>query len=170
MTFSASVAASRQRVRADVRLLYTHSDRLASRLIAGFDSGGVSHGGIEFPDHQPGWVLDTTFAHRGVCWWPRSAWESMHGRRLVDDISVSLPDESAAYAWACEQEGKPYDWTAIFGMALLRDWQDEDSWYCFELQIAAAIKGGRIMATRPAEIGGRLSRELAHAWAGARDA
>lgn len=147
-----------------MRLLYTHSNKLAARLIAGFDSGGVSHGGIEFPHHKPGYVLDSTFDHRGVHWWPVDAWQHMHGRRLVDVVSITVPDESAAYEWACAQEGKPYDWGAIFGMALLRDWEDERAWYCFELQIAAALAGGRTMATRQAEIGGRLSRELAHAW------
>lgn len=146
-----------------MKLLYTHADTLPAKLISGFDSGGVSHGGIEFPQ-RPGWVLDSTFAHRGVRWWPLEQWQHMHHRRLVDVVPIGVPDPDAAYTWACAQEGKPYDWTAIFGMAILRDWQDEDSWYCFELQIAAALKGGRTMVTRPAEIGGRLSRELAHAW------
>lgn len=35
--------------------------------------------------------------------------------------------------------GKPYDWTAIAGFVFHRDWQEDDSWFCFEL-IAAAIE------------------------------
>jgi len=57
-----------------MQLLFTTSDSLSSRLITGFDSGGVSHGGIAFDDVRPGEVLDTTWTHGGVRWWPRADW------------------------------------------------------------------------------------------------
>ncbi len=37
------------------------------------------------------------------------------------------------------QCGKPYDWTAILGIASHRDWRQSDSWICSEL-IAAAVE------------------------------
>lgn len=152
-----------------MRFLYTTSDSLSSKLITGFDSGGVSHGGLEFPDHRPGMVLDSTFMHGGVHWWPRAEWEVMHGRRLTHNIDLRVPNEARAFSFAAEQEGKPYDISAIFGMSILRDWQDPAKWYCFELQIAVALAGGMQLAGSASEIGGRLSLFTAHAWALGRD-
>ncbi len=41
--------------------------------------------------------------------------------------------EAALYAWAHAQVGKPYDWSAILGVGLHRDWRDEGKWFCSEL-------------------------------------
>lgn len=152
-----------------MHLLYTTSGSWSSKLITAFDSGGVSHGGLEFPDHRPGEVLDSTWRHGGVKWWPKEQWLTMHGRRLVHDYDVALPDEGAAYTFACAQVGKPYDKAAIFGIGVLRDCQDDDAWYCFELQIVACLRGGKTTATSPTEVGGRLAVELAYAWSLGRD-
>lgn len=40
------------------------------------------------------------------------------------------------------QVGKPYDWTAVIGIGLHRDWQEDDSWYCSELHAAAYVHSG----------------------------
>ncbi|KAG0188260.1 hypothetical protein DFQ28_005152 [Apophysomyces sp. BC1034] len=43
---------------------------------------------------------------------------------------VTMPEaESAA---AASQIGKPYDYTAILGLGLRRDWQQDDAWFCSE--------------------------------------
>ena len=34
---------------------------------------------------------------------------------------------------ARSQVGKEYDWTALFGILLRRNWQEDDSWFCSEL-------------------------------------
>ena len=36
-------------------------------------------------------------------------------------------------AAAISQIGKPYDYTAVLGIGLHRDWQEDDAWYCAEL-------------------------------------
>lgn len=41
------------------------------------------------------------------------------------------------YAFCETQVGKPYDATAIAGLALDRDWRTPDSWFCSELMAAA---------------------------------
>lgn len=48
---------------------------------------------------------------------------------------VELPcrDPQAVIAAAVSQLGKPYDYTAILGLGLRRDWQEEDAWFCSEL-------------------------------------
>ena len=46
-----------------------------------------------------------------------------------------IPDRFHAFLRA--QVGKPYDMTAIMGLALNRDWREPESWFCSELQAAA---------------------------------
>lgn len=40
------------------------------------------------------------------------------------------------------QLGRPYDWTAVTGIALRRNWQDDDSWFCSELIAWASHAAG----------------------------
>lgn len=47
------------------------------------------------------------------------------------------------------QLGKPYDWTAIFGIMTRRDWQEDDSWFCSELVATAADAGGVSLIHKP---------------------
>jgi hypothetical protein len=48
---------------------------------------------------------------------------------------VELPclDPGAVIAAAASQLGKPYDYTAVLGLGIHRDWQEEDAWFCSEL-------------------------------------
>lgn len=43
---------------------------------------------------------------------------------------------------AHSQLGKPYDWTAVLGLGLRRDWQGIDAWFCSELIAWAAAEAG----------------------------
>lgn len=56
-------------------------------------------------------------------------------------VRVVLPatDEQAKtfYDFLRAQIGKPYDMSAIMAFAANRNWQDNDSWFCSELQTAA---------------------------------
>jgi uncharacterized protein YycO len=45
-------------------------------------------------------------------------------------------------AFAAKQIGKPYDWGAVFGVALHRDWHQADHWFCSELIMASLEAGG----------------------------
>jgi uncharacterized protein YycO len=63
----------------------------------------------------------------------------------------SAPNISHAYEWALAQVGKPYDFAAVTGIALDRNWRSHDKWFCSEL-IAAAfenIGGIPLLSTRP---------------------
>lgn len=86
-------------------------------------------------------VIDATFAHGGV-----------QQRRIADVLAASsvhefrdieCPDPAAAYAFARSQLGKPYDWRGTLGLALHRDWQQDDAWWCSELVEACIAAGGR---------------------------
>lgn len=55
--------------------------------------------------------------------------------RARHSVIVELPcrDPQAVIAAAASQIGKPYDYTAILGLGLRRDWQEDDAWFCSEL-------------------------------------
>lgn len=55
-----------------------------------------------------------------------------------------------AYEWALTQVGKGYDYSAIAGIALDRNWRDLSRWFCSEL-VAMAFEqvGSPILSTRP---------------------
>lgn len=59
---------------------------------------------------------------------------------------MALHDESGARAWLREQEGKSYDFTALFWFVLQfffqRDWQDPKNWFCSELVETVRSKFG----------------------------
>ena len=64
----------------------------------------------------------------------------------VDQVSVpphppvkSAERSAAFYAFLHAQVGKPYDVTAVAGLALDRDWRKAESWFCSEL-VAAALE------------------------------
>lgn len=47
-----------------------------------------------------------------------------------------------AIAWASRKIGRRYDWTAIYGMAIRRDWHRDDKWFCSELVEGAFSAAG----------------------------
>ena len=52
----------------------------------------------------------------------------------------TAPNIAEAYAWAQTQSGKRYDYSAIFGIFLDREWRDDTRWFCSELVAAAFEK------------------------------
>lgn len=57
---------------------------------------------------------------------------------------VDLPcrDPEAVRHAAASQVGRPYDWSALAGMVLRRDWQEDDAWFCSELIAWAFAQAG----------------------------
>jgi uncharacterized protein YycO len=55
-----------------------------------------------------------------------------------------------AYEWAKGQIGKAYDFSAVTGIALNRNWRNPEKWFCSEL-VAAAFEavGSPLLSTRP---------------------
>jgi uncharacterized protein YycO len=60
----------------------------------------------------------------------------------VFELPATPTQESAFYAYALEQVGKPYDKLAILAFVLGRNWRDEGHWFCSELGAAATEKAG----------------------------
>lgn len=67
---------------------------------------------------------------------------SKHALRQIDC------DAQQAWAFACGQLFKPYDWTAVFGIGLHRDWQQDDKWFCSELVAASLMAGGTMILNK----------------------
>lgn len=141
-----------------MRLLFVTSPGIVSPIIRAFEGGSASHVGVVLD----GCVMDATLKH-GTQLWTMDEFLSRH--TVVDDVEFQVPDESLARWFAYKQLGKPYDWTGLLGFLLWRDWSEDDSWYCSELAMAAAMTGGKRLADDHRRIGVRMLHELARAWA-----
>jgi uncharacterized protein YycO len=66
--------------------------------------------------------------------------------RFTREMYVSIPatpeQTDSFHQFLREQVGKPYDFKGIAGIALGRDWQEPDSWFCSELIAAALCHSG----------------------------
>ena len=90
----------------------------------------VSH--AEFVDPATG----STFGARGT----GVKWRSAHAsRRYTCVLRYTAPGINQAFRWALTQAGKSYDFSAIGGIAIDRNWRDSRRWFCSEL-IAAAFE------------------------------
>lgn len=69
---------------------------------------------------------------------------ALSGAREYEVVELPCSDPCTVINAARSQLGKPYDWTAIAGLSLHRDWQEEDSWFCSELVAWAAAQAGEI--------------------------
>jgi uncharacterized protein YycO len=74
--------------------------------------------------------------------------DALRGRGEYELARVNCNDAKAR-AFLRDQIGKPYDWTAAFGVWMHRDWQEPDSWFCSELIAAAAQAGGVLVVRKP---------------------
>jgi len=79
-------------------------------------------------------------AFKGVVRGSFENFTKIYDRVIIQDLP--LPNEEAAISFLLEQIGKPYDWTAIFGIVFRNGkWTDLAKWFCSEL-VEAAIKAG----------------------------
>jgi uncharacterized protein YycO len=85
-------------------------------------------------------------ASTGVIEMPAHRAYSVNGPAAV---AVVVCDSAKARAFLQAQVGKPYDYTALFGIFAKRDWQEPDSWFCSELAAAAALAGGEMLVRKP---------------------
>jgi uncharacterized protein YycO len=111
----------------------------------------VSH--AEFVDPATG----STFGARctGVKW--RSAHASRSYTRVLRFSAASV---DKAFEWALTQAGKSYDFSAIGGIALDRDWRDSRRWFCSELIAAAFEAAGSPLLNPSANVWRITPRDL----------
>ncbi|MCU0689783.1 MAG: hypothetical protein MUF54_00140 [Polyangiaceae bacterium] len=125
----------------NVRLVFSRPRTLLSYAIATWLSSLWSHVSCVIGDEA--WESS---ASTGVIEMPAYRAYSVNGPSAV---AVVMCDSANAQAFLREQVGKPYDYTALFGIFAKRDWQEPDSWFCSELAAAAALAGGEMLVRKP---------------------
>lgn len=75
----------------------------------------------------------------------RRSKDALSGLTIVKIVDYLVSDAESGLTWARGQVGKKYDWPGAFGLALNpdRDWQEPDSWFCYELAAATIVNAGR---------------------------
>lgn len=117
-----------------MKVLLCKSPLIGSKLIRALTWSKFSHAAIIDGDE----VIEAV--------WPRvrvaSIEEVLAKHSRCEIIDIPCADECAAIKAARSQIGKPYDWSALFGIIFHRNWQEMDSWFCSELVAWAFAQGG----------------------------
>ena len=117
---------------------FVRDPNLAATVIAWFSAGHLSHVDCLLDDGDS-WVRATTalvVSPQGVQIRPPDY--TKFTTKVVMTIEVTDAQREAFLNFLMAQVGKPYDTQAIWGFLFNRDWRQEDSWICSELQAAAA--------------------------------
>jgi len=117
-------------------------DDLASKAIQYISAGRASHVGLILPG---GFELGARFDKAGgkppgVQIRPEAYAKFESETYLTQEVTEE--QGSLCTSFLFQQLGKPYDWRAIVGFAVNRNWRDDDSWICSELQAAAIEHAG----------------------------
>lgn len=120
-----------------MNVILTRSNSLGSLAIQARLWERWSHGLVSI---TPVHCIDSTFKAGGVR--RRTMVEALGPASSQLYLTIPLAREREARDWLESQIGTGYDWRAIWGFAGgSREWNDDYSWFCFEL-IAAAIELG----------------------------
>lgn len=117
-------------------LVFMRRPGISSPVIRAMTWSPWSHVGLM----RHGDVLESTFTHGGVTL--RSACASLAGATTRKAVIPGV-DLDAVWNSCLKQLGKPYDWTAIVGIGLHRDWAQQDRWFCSELVAWGLVDSGQ---------------------------
>lgn len=109
---------------------------LSSKAIAYFGAGGYSHVDIVLSDGYLLGARSDRVGHRPPGVQIREPDYEIWDKQVVVSIPTTQEQAKAFYNFANAQVDKPYDSTAIWGIALGRDWRDPADWFCSELYCA----------------------------------
>lgn len=141
-----------------MKFYFVTSKGLISKIIRAFEGGRSSHVAIGINNR----IYDSTLLH-GVKSWSEEEFSAKH--TIQDIIELDLSMEDLALCFLLDQVGKSYDWTALIGFLLWRDWTKPDKWYCSELALAVIQNGSSYsLADKHNRVGVRLLHELVNAW------
>lgn len=118
-----------------LRLLFSRTRGPLSLAIRAATWSAWSH--VAIVDDR--WVIEAVAGH-GVRSIPLE--QALEGRITAQvDLPCQCPG-GVVYA-AASQLGKPYDYAALFGLAMRRNWQRDDAWFCSELVAWACEAAGQ---------------------------
>lgn len=121
----------------------TQTDPL-SALIRACTWSQWSH--VSLMDHD-GYLISAEFP-LGV--YSESVSNLMQKSKRVHAVTFETPQAGLVVDKALSQMGKPYDLSAVIGIGLHRDWQEDDSWFCSELIAWAFDQAGTPLFRREA--------------------
>lgn len=112
-------------------VIFTRSPTPISWAIRAFTWSQWSHVGVVSADGR--FVFEAK-GRDGVVMTPIEQFK----KRAFEWHQTTIPCENraAAYRFYRSQLGKPYDVTGVFSIALRRDWQESDAWFCSEFVAA----------------------------------
>lgn len=125
-----------------IRLQFSRGGGISSAAIAWFSSGQFSHVDAILPDGKLfGARSDAVGGHPPGVWARPPDYEKFR-KKVIMEVPCGAFQTNTFYSFLKSQEGKPYDKLAIWGFALGRNWREQDSWICSELQSAAGEHAG----------------------------
>lgn len=129
-----------------IRLRFVLGKGRASRLIAIFSAGHLSHVDVKMPNGRLlGARSDNVGGGDGVLERP-DPYEKV-SKIVYFEITATADQEAIFFAFLHAQLGKPYDHLAIIGFIWNRNWRDDDAWYCSEVVAAALEEAGVLVKT-----------------------
>lgn len=125
-----------------IQLQFVCEADLSSQAIAWFSQGHFSHVDAILPDGSLLGARDDSAGGQPPGVRIRPPGYAKFSRRVVMTVPSSPVATAVFYNFLIGQLGKAYDTQAIWAFVLNRDWREDDSWICSELQSAAGEKAG----------------------------
>lgn len=125
-----------------ITLAFFNGSGVASKAIEWFSAGELSHVAAVMAD---GNYLDSRMDREGAMGTGvQVRLLSVEGaaEAVRYSIEASADEEEKFWDFLRAQIGKPYDVTGIVAFVAGRDWHEQDSWFCSELQAAALEAAG----------------------------
>jgi hypothetical protein len=128
----------------EISLQFVAERALGSAAIGWFSAGHLSHVDAVLPDGLLFGARSDRVGGRPSGTWARPPGYLRFSRRVVATLPASEEQHALWRAFLAAQTGKPYDWRALWGFVFNRDWRQEDSWICSELQARALEVAGLV--------------------------
>lgn len=125
-----------------IRLQFSRQAGIASGAIAWFSSGNLSHVDAMLPDGSLLGARSDAVGGQPPGVRIRPQGYAKFAVRVIMEIPCGSFRERTFYAFLHSQKGKPYDKKAIWAFVANRNWRDQDSWICSELQASAGEVAG----------------------------
>ncbi len=117
-----------------MKVLFCTSNKIGAIAIRAVTWSQWSHVGVILADNS---VVEAVWPRvRRV---PLETVLAQHTKFAIIDIPC---DEEKATASALALIGKKYDWRALFGFLIHRDWQSMSQWFCSEAATKVLMDGG----------------------------
>lgn len=125
-----------------IKLQFACEAALSSQMIAWFSQGHFSHVDAVLEDGRLLGSRNDSVGGQPPGVQIRPPDYVTFSRKVAMTIPATQDQSAAFYDFLASQLGKPYDTTAIWAFVLNRNWREEDSWICSELQSAAGEAAG----------------------------